>query len=157
MAHKMMVEAIDKKIAADTKLIVELKILRNSFLPVARLPAEILSIIFVLCVRIMAPVHDLQAVKTWRPSCKWIAVSLVCQRWREVALSTTAMWTTFHVGGSNHQAIWSFIRRSKQAPLSITANDAGYGAEEAPLKLFVAEIHRAQSLTLAFRETPIGG
>ncbi|KAI0041441.1 hypothetical protein FA95DRAFT_694163 [Auriscalpium vulgare] len=62
---------------------------RNSLLPVARLPTEILRDIFTLCSNIDRP-----WMEAW-PTTKmgWLAVTRICQRWRNIALEHPGLWT----------------------------------------------------------------
>lgn len=155
MSYQTAVEAIEKKIYAtpfyNRKVLAELKLHRNSLLPVSRLPPEILCMIFLLYIHIVAFPDDLSLDEwhTWDTRrYRWPVVSHVCSSWREVAHSTKAMWTIFPVMRTNHEAVKSFMLRSGQAPLSIAAHHTSEDEARKALQVFVSEIHRARTLDL---------
>ena len=81
---------------------------RNEFLPIARLPPEILSHIFSF--------HAIENPPN-PPGLGWITVTHVCHRWRQVALADPNLWSTvaFNLGTE-----WAeeMLARSKAALIS---------------------------------------
>ncbi|KAI0046757.1 hypothetical protein FA95DRAFT_1542131 [Auriscalpium vulgare] len=60
---------------------------RNSILPVARLPPEVLRTIFTVCSDIDHPL-----IEGWDFHFGWLAVTHVCRRWRDIALEHSGLW-----------------------------------------------------------------
>ncbi|KAF8971940.1 hypothetical protein BDZ97DRAFT_1154471 [Flammula alnicola] len=81
-----------------------------------RLPPEISSDIFQLCIS-REPSVDARYTQ--------VALSSVCQKWRQIAHTTPQLWTTVFLSVSHHNALsvprWAqeWIDRSGQLPLSI--------------------------------------
>ncbi|KAF8956438.1 hypothetical protein BDZ97DRAFT_187123 [Flammula alnicola] len=81
-----------------------------------RLPPEISSYIFQLCIS-RKPSADARYTQ--------VALSSVCQKWRQIAHTTPQVWTTVFLPSSQHNALsvprWAqeWIDRSGQLPLSI--------------------------------------
>jgi hypothetical protein len=48
-----------------------------------------------------------------------VHASLVCQKWRHVALNTPALWTVFRED-EDYEATWAFFERSQNMPLDFT-------------------------------------
>ncbi|KAI0041453.1 hypothetical protein FA95DRAFT_1471938, partial [Auriscalpium vulgare] len=87
---------------------------RNSLLPVARLPPEILRTIFAFSSEI-----DLPWIENGvRIRLGWLAVTHVCRRWRVIAVEHTALWTDFSwpLGPGWTEA---FAERARTMPLMI--------------------------------------
>lgn len=110
---------IDARIAALEREIIALKIERNSISPVARLPPEILSSIFVAFAGLNqeprpGPSYYLGESTRTVP---WSVLTEVSQHWRGVALGCPQLWSriVFHKSG------WAqlMLQRSKDAPLYI--------------------------------------
>ncbi|KAG2015325.1 hypothetical protein CC2G_008608 [Coprinopsis cinerea AmutBmut pab1-1] len=83
---------------------------RNKLSPVSRLPAEVLSEIFVW------RASPTEKPRMWVPS-----ITHVCASWREIALNFPPLWSTIHGPAQNMGPSWlaTFLERSKGAPLSI--------------------------------------
>ncbi|KAF8187023.1 hypothetical protein K438DRAFT_1835492 [Mycena galopus ATCC 62051] len=64
--------------------------------PAVELPAEVLAQIFTMCLKLTDLPYHLNCVcestRTFRPSDAPLLVASVCQRWREVAISTHRLW-----------------------------------------------------------------
>ncbi|KAF7374413.1 F-box domain-containing protein [Mycena sanguinolenta] len=107
---------------------------------ILRLPVEILSEIFFLC------------SKT-QDGCRPRLVATVCKRWRNVALSTSNLWSHIHLdqeeinAESLHSLLELQLQRSGQAPLSIVFCEPR--DITSTLKLLLAVSHRWQSLDLS--------
>ncbi|KAF8868002.1 hypothetical protein BD779DRAFT_1393234, partial [Infundibulicybe gibba] len=82
---------------------------RNRFVPVARLPPEILSRIFVFNARMVRPGDRVDVAR---------AISHVCRRWREIALDCPRLWPHINF---EHGPRWltRVIERSRSVPLSL--------------------------------------
>ena len=83
---------------------------RRSFLQF-RLPPELLGAIFLEC----AKAYREPSISTQVPP--WVAVSYVCQYWRDVALDYANLWTRLFFVSC--QWMEELLRRSKSAPLII--------------------------------------
>ncbi|KAK7022322.1 hypothetical protein R3P38DRAFT_2960496, partial [Favolaschia claudopus] len=88
----------------------------KAFSPVARLPDEILSIIFQLC--------DGPGYASAAPPCAPLLLTHVCYQWRDIALSCPFLWTSvsFHArtGGKKYAKLVSaWLGRSQALPLEI--------------------------------------
>jgi hypothetical protein len=87
--------------------------------PVATLPVEITSQIFVHC---LTEPHDLRNAST---SDAPLVLARVCRRWRDIALSVPELWTSWSLatdGGRQERVSYSlklWLARSKNRPLSI--------------------------------------
>ncbi|OJA09446.1 hypothetical protein AZE42_02632 [Rhizopogon vesiculosus] len=88
----------------------------NKTAPVSRLPSDVLAIIFEESRRLLAPWSS----PTNRPLSPEIQLSHVSSRWREVALSTPALWTTIRFPILHKEAaVVAYLQRCNQAPLSV--------------------------------------
>ncbi|KAI0044450.1 hypothetical protein FA95DRAFT_1597377 [Auriscalpium vulgare] len=91
-----------------------LRLQRNSLLPVARLPPEILRSIFTFCSDIDHP-----RIEGWRSTCiGWLTVTQICRRWRSVALEHPGLWTHVY---SSLGPVWAdvFVERALGMPLAV--------------------------------------
>ncbi|KAI0051086.1 hypothetical protein FA95DRAFT_1676207 [Auriscalpium vulgare] len=82
---------------------------RNALLPIARIPPEILTMIFLCADKASRPKFSM-------PSC--VALSHVCQHWRAVAIEQSSLWASIPLT-FGHQCAVTFLARAKNAPLSI--------------------------------------
>lgn len=90
--------------------------IKNKAVPVSRLPSDVLAIIFEESRRLLAPWSSV----TNRPLSPEVQLSHVSSRWREVALSTPALWTTIRFPILHKEAaVVAYLQRCNQAPLSI--------------------------------------
>ncbi|THH04775.1 hypothetical protein EW146_g10086 [Bondarzewia mesenterica] len=113
---------IDEEVDALLEIMSTFKTRRNAFLPICRLPPEIISRIFLL-------INDPPTRFTHRPSRRispipttfslgWIQVTHVCRYWRRVALENPSLWTRIcFVLGRN----WTdaFFERSKSSLITV--------------------------------------
>ncbi|KAI0042729.1 hypothetical protein FA95DRAFT_1609943 [Auriscalpium vulgare] len=85
----------------------------NTLVPVARIPPEILATIFSCLMDIDIP-RKIQTshYESWN-SFGWLAVTYVCQRWRQVALQHTVLW---------HDIIFRFGRKWASRFTSLAGN-----------------------------------
>ncbi|KAG0694800.1 hypothetical protein DFH29DRAFT_759384, partial [Suillus ampliporus] len=88
----------------------------NKTAPVSRLPPDVLAIIFEESRRLLIPWSSV--VK--RPLSPEVQLSHVSSTWREVALSTPALWTTIRFPILHKEAAAvAYLQRCNQAPLSV--------------------------------------
>ncbi|EIM86058.1 uncharacterized protein STEHIDRAFT_139839 [Stereum hirsutum FP-91666 SS1] len=118
----MTLQACDDEIARACAYIQEISARRNKFVPILRLPSEILASIF----RHLLPVLD---VPCWSNAGRrdlneiedrtkdLIVVSHTCKLWRQTALEFSVLWTTIWI--SNTHWMKEMLDRSKDAPLTI--------------------------------------
>ncbi|KAJ6466436.1 hypothetical protein C8R45DRAFT_839249 [Mycena sanguinolenta] len=66
-----------------------LDVIQHPIPPVCRLPAEITSEIFVYCLPTSYSDHD---VNTANPSQAPMLLLHICRNWRDIAISTPALW-----------------------------------------------------------------
>lgn len=123
---------------------------------VMRLPNELLAEIFILCTGLNwnpeSPfVLELQAVDdSCSPRYKWLRLTHVCHRWREVALNIPALWTEIDV--TNPELVASFVARSRNLPLEISL--CQLRRQHLPAAIWepvVQAVSRARSFTLHIR------
>ncbi|KAJ7050157.1 hypothetical protein C8F01DRAFT_1179600 [Mycena amicta] len=84
--------------------------------PVLTLAKEIVSLIFLH----LLPSHPRRAPLLGKHSP--IILGQICRQWREIALDTSALWSSFSIAHSNRRKlkiIRLFLERSARAPLSI--------------------------------------
>ncbi|KAI0041443.1 hypothetical protein FA95DRAFT_1611006 [Auriscalpium vulgare] len=87
---------------------------RNSLIPVARLPPEIIRAIFAFCSDIDRPWIE-EGLSDY-PG--WLAVTHVCRRWRDVALEYPGLWADvlYSLGPAWADA---FVERAQTMPLVV--------------------------------------
>ncbi|KAH9891318.1 hypothetical protein C8Q73DRAFT_119840 [Cubamyces lactineus] len=98
----------------------------NSFLPIERLPPEILLIIFGHVARLDRTRRQLlkhgrriedRRLRIARPALSaLLGLTHVCKRWRDIALNAPALWT--HIGAWRRRELDAFLARSRSLPLS---------------------------------------
>jgi len=80
--------------------------------PVARLPLEISSAIFLQCLP--------RAYPKLRARSPPILLLNVCQAWTEIALSTRALWAALHIDFPAVEMLQTWLQRTRNHPLSIS-------------------------------------
>ncbi|KAI0040780.1 hypothetical protein FA95DRAFT_1549468 [Auriscalpium vulgare] len=112
----------------------------NKYSPIHRLPPEIIARIFAICAK------ETHAVWRWQDwsDIGWIATTHVCQRWRQIALSITGLWTTvtFKLGDRWAEEMYT---RSRAASVNVLLHS------RIPLEkyeLVAKHISRTRELTL---------
>ncbi|KAF5357617.1 hypothetical protein D9758_007490 [Tetrapyrgos nigripes] len=127
---------------------------RNSLALINQLPPEILSQIFLFCASSTSFSTPL------RPS-RWsfIAVSHVCQYWRNVALGCPALWS--YIDSSNPDCILEMLKRSGTCPLTfrisvgkVQAHHMKWIQEGRATAVALGHIYRVREFTLY--ASPIG-
>lgn len=109
--------------------VVALKGVHNSYLPVSRLPAELLLRIFRSCTS-QNGIRDRN----------WLAFSQVCTHWRRLALADPSLWNTIDL--EHHDLAKLLVTRSQSMPVFVA------GSSEDLSLSFIPSRDRIHSLTL---------
>ncbi|KAF7790708.1 hypothetical protein EIP86_001664 [Pleurotus ostreatoroseus] len=104
--------------ALDATEIIHLKTCWNGTLPIARLPPELLSTIFVAYATSIREDYTL----SWRDvqPYLWVQVTHVCRYWRDVAIDCAVLWNW--VVPASVACTQTILSRSRSAPLIINLN-----------------------------------
>lgn len=80
---------------------------------------------------------------------RWITVTHICHHWRAVALSAPALWS--HVVPTKLESVSEFLRRSKQAPLSLRSYRHWAIASDClqSVEAILKEVHRIEHIELS--------
>ncbi|KAK6984001.1 hypothetical protein R3P38DRAFT_3108764 [Favolaschia claudopus] len=116
--------------------------------PVLNLPFEVTADIFIRCLPVGGPVTPTSSTAP-------LALSHVCRQWRDVALSTTALWDSLHVD-LNAIAPWlleMWFSRAQERPLSLTID----GESHSQLGYVSANTGRFKYLNLYFKHSNLAG
>ncbi|KII86792.1 hypothetical protein PLICRDRAFT_177530 [Plicaturopsis crispa FD-325 SS-3] len=140
-------DEIDAEIARHELCILVLKDRRNKRAPIHRLPAEILSSIFIWY-------RDMCSGYAYWPL--WTRVSHVCRHWRDVALDSPRLWSHI-VSWDSPEWTHECLLRSKNAPLRITLDDAYPAFEETMLPFVERASAHMSRITVLDAETYAGG
>ncbi|KAH8092242.1 hypothetical protein BXZ70DRAFT_1067139 [Cristinia sonorae] len=103
--------------------------------PMSKIPPEILAEIF-----IHARYQDRTA--------GWLAITLVCRHWRELALDTTALWNDVTFSATNLGSTHidpRHLARAKQSPMRLEITAFAFTES---LRLLLSEVHRAETLVI---------
>ncbi|KDR80740.1 hypothetical protein GALMADRAFT_135857 [Galerina marginata CBS 339.88] len=105
--------AIDQEVNEHKACLIALWKRRNTFVPISRLPPELLCKIF-----------DFTTWNQTEGSLHWIKVTHVCHEWRSIALNSPSLWINLPL----QNARWSaeMLSRSKMASLVVDANPPSY-------------------------------
>ncbi|KAI0061035.1 hypothetical protein BV25DRAFT_1790287, partial [Artomyces pyxidatus] len=108
---------VDAELTAANLALHSLAAYRNTLIPVARVPPELLARIFTLLANEPIPEIPGPWLSTVSGKLGWINVSHVCSRWRAVALSSRTLWQVinFSLGSSWMREL---LARSKSAPIA---------------------------------------
>ncbi|KAI0350462.1 hypothetical protein OH77DRAFT_1364977, partial [Trametes cingulata] len=121
----------------------------NGMAPIARLPPELLSEVFLHLVRrafeeIAASYYVSSGGSRFY---KWIAITHVCNAWRAVALNTPRLWG--HIVLTRSPVFAEVFKRSKKAPLLVLAPVPSFARQTAALlHTIMLEPSRLQDLRL---------
>ncbi|KAK7685811.1 hypothetical protein QCA50_011157 [Cerrena zonata] len=137
---------LEHDIEVETKKVVDLKIRLNQLVPIARLPPELLSEIFLQCITMNAPNNRLFH-RTMSHTSRW-KVTQVCHYWREVALHCPSLWSQIEVSGPETDCISEMLTRSKKASLTVHA-DIFDPRDTKGVKKVLSEVDRIKSLEIS--------
>ncbi|KAI0046200.1 hypothetical protein FA95DRAFT_1573328 [Auriscalpium vulgare] len=117
--------------------------------PVARLPPEILTLIFSILSSIDRPQS-----KDWAPIrlkhyLGWVTVTHVCQRWRNVALHNPVLWASDIALPSVLGHLWAaeFLIRAQSTPLELSSSSLDYDEIDIDISFILANIARTCAIT----------
>ncbi|KAI0045609.1 hypothetical protein FA95DRAFT_1607578 [Auriscalpium vulgare] len=101
--------------------------------PVARLPPEILILIFSVLSSIDRPGPTLESSGT-KIGLGWLNVTYVCQRWRSIAVNEPTLWASAIALPSVLGDFWATesLSRAQDVPLTVTSCNACYPARSGP-------------------------
>lgn len=122
---------VEEEISALYLQISTLQSYLNTFSPVAKLPPEILSEIFLT-------VRENQILGGIRPNA-WVVVTSVCRQWRSIALRTATLWTEVDLSRAEWMNL--LLERSQSAPLSLVASNVHKVTPEV-VEVALRNIHR---------------
>src|SRR5580692_3705750 len=137
-------DSIDRQLAEAEALVIRLRQRKNEGAPISRLPIEILIQVFSYY-----PASDRHPHIRSRSPPPWLAVTHVCQRWRDAALSCPFLWVD--IISTNFRWTEEMLERSSDVPIHITVDDGGSTQKPCELgsaRLLFSNIHRAQSLVM---------
>ncbi len=100
---------IDAEILKLRLRIAELSITRNSLAPISRLPAELLTIIWVYA-RNACPLYSKSKMAM---TISWVSVD-----WRRISQDWSGLWS--HIDFDHSQGVRAFLAHSRQLPLVLT-------------------------------------
>ncbi|KAL1694026.1 hypothetical protein GGG16DRAFT_48221 [Schizophyllum commune] len=128
-----------------------IKSARNAHALINKLPDEILERIFLL----VQPYYG-DFLPKWPglKSLEWTAVTRVCRRWRLIAISYSALWTTLDLCHDwSADVARTFLARSGDAPLTVffSTRDLGYSFDDMEVLDKVVDYHseRLEALHVA--------
>ncbi|KAH9007284.1 hypothetical protein EDB86DRAFT_75656 [Lactarius hatsudake] len=142
--HSQRHDPLDRQLADAEALVLKLRQRMNERALVSRLPVEILIQIFSYC-----PASDLYPHVRHRPPPPWLAVTHVCRRWRNAALSCPSLWV--EIISTNFEWTAAMLERSKDLPIHVSVDDGGSAqmpCELSTARLLFTKIHRMQSLAM---------
>ncbi|TFY65839.1 hypothetical protein EVG20_g5253 [Dentipellis fragilis] len=143
-------KVLEHEISDALGVITSVKTLRNSLLPIHRLPPDILFKIFHVIATQDSTYREVKTASGKKESryCAPLDVyklTHVCRHWKDVALQFPLLWTNIPL----HKAKWAseFLRRSQGAPLSLSLETSSTDLSPAVLAT-LSETQRLQHLSL---------
>lgn len=120
-------------------------------MPACRLPAEVLSYVFLY---LPNPDPGDYCVPRTKP---WLSVTQVCSYWRAVALGCARLWTSIEVLRVNPEWTLEMIRRSKRASIQLKAQlyEPSHHAISST-RLVVTQLSRISDIHLAGNQKSLG-
>lgn len=136
----------EQEVAMLQSRIVDKKRQINNKIPAVTLIPELLVEVFKYC---QQGLPGWRATFLYRGMYKWLRVTHVCHRWREVALQYANLWNDVYATDINLELVKLFLRRSKGAALHLyyLGERQPYGDEPVLRELF-KELHRIQTLDI---------
>ncbi|KAF8481677.1 hypothetical protein DFH94DRAFT_825602, partial [Russula ochroleuca] len=115
---------LDNKIKSLEESTHALKRYRNTFVPISRLPTEILSIVFKFCLLASLDVLDssLPIALT--------AISHVCHRWRDISLNMPYLWSHVNFAKLTPAGTAEMLARAKMAPLHLEVKTSRWSVKK---------------------------
>lgn len=142
-------DSIDQQLAEAEALVMQLRQKKNERALISRLPVEILIQVFSYY-----SASDRHPHVRFRTPPPWLAVTHVCQRWRQAAISSPFLWADIIT--TNYRWAEEMLERSRDVPVHITVDDAGSvhtPSDVRAARLLFSKIHRAQSLVMTCADT----
>jgi hypothetical protein len=142
-------DLIDQQLAEAEALAMQLRQKKNERALISRLPVEILVHVFSYY-----SASDRHPHVRFRTPPLWLAVTHVCQRWRQAALSSSFLWADIIT--TNYRWAEEMLERSRDVPVHVTLDDAGSvqtPCDVRAARLLFSKIHRAQSLVMTCADT----
>lgn len=127
--------------------IVKTKRQLNDEVPAVALVPELLAEVFKYCQP--SPSDARRALRNRKSPYKWIQVTHVCHRWRNVALTHAGLWNEVYATDFNADMVNLVLSRSQQSPIHLYyegRDEAGAGC--LVLRMFFLHIRRARSLEI---------
>jgi len=140
---------IDRQLEEAEALVTRLRQKKNERAFISRLPVELLVHVFSYY-----SASDRHPHVRFRTPPLWLAVTQVCQRWRQAALSSPFLWVDIIT--TNNRWTEEMLERSRDVPIHITLDDAGSVQKPCDVgaaRLLFSKIHRAQSLVMTCADT----
>ncbi|KAI0302943.1 hypothetical protein BC826DRAFT_883574, partial [Russula brevipes] len=103
---------IDRRLATAEALAMDLRRKKNERAPISQLPVEILIQVFSYYAA-----SDRHPHVRFRTPPQWLAVTHVCQRWRDAALTCPSLWVDMI--STNFRWTEEMLERSRDLPIHI--------------------------------------
>src|SRR6266566_8473505 len=144
--------AVENKIKCLEEFTYATKVYRNTLVPISRLSAEILSIIFSLL-----PSFEVLNLRVESSSPILPPVSHVCHQWREISLNVPYLWSHINFTELTPAGAVVMLVRAKTAPLYLGAETLQWnGARFKAFKEQVeAHIHHIHHLSILVKPTQL--
>jgi hypothetical protein len=130
---------LDKQVALLYAPIAELKTRRNALAPIARLPPEILTEIFMFVINLYHACCPRDAIR-------FLRLIGVCRYWRAMMMDSPRLWSSLLF--SNAELTAHMLQRSKLLPLVVRADLAMLGVDREALKLALLHTSRIRVLQI---------
>lgn len=143
-AGSELLEILETKVTANRKEYLQLASRLNNLRLAVRLPPELLVEIFKHCAGLLTnPDNGVP------PSLDWIWATHVCRRWRQVALETPMLWTSFPII-HRPSYVRAFLARSGSLPLRVhgVARASMSALTKRAWKRTLEQAHRIRWLTI---------
>jgi hypothetical protein len=130
---------LDKQVALMYASVADLKTRRNSLAPIARLPLEILTDIFMFVI-------NLNHAYPPRNAIRYLRLIGVCRYWHSMIMDSPRLWSSLLFGNAELTA--HMLQRSKLFPLVVRTDLATFGADRDALKLALFHTSRIRVLQI---------
>ncbi|KAI0314629.1 hypothetical protein OF83DRAFT_1063517, partial [Amylostereum chailletii] len=109
------IQDLHNLIRAQEATIRALKQQHNDLVPIARLPTELLELIFTIVCE--SSYHSYHHGRFYP---RWVYLSFVCRHWRAVALGYPRLWS--RIDDLPYKWLFEFIERSAPGPIDVSIN-----------------------------------